>query len=186
MSAIDAAGEPIELRNQQGGPCASWPMPSPRPAPAGRRAYRFRPRMLEGRLVIEIVWLSVLRITTSRRPTFRGCNIPLCSGLQVCSPPGPLYRCIYFAGQPGFYVPAYCALLPPHTPDMLTVRIQAIDGAGTYTLPDFQPCRLLTSLRGHYPASSLLRSNPPLAGALVLSDAVKAAPFNHDVHHRGF
>src|SRR6476620_9480933 len=26
---------------------------------------------------------------------------------------------------------------------MLTVRIQAIDGAGTFTLPDFQPCRLL-------------------------------------------
>src|SRR5262245_9748455 len=33
---------------------------------------------------------------------------------------------------------------PP--PDMLTVRIQAIDGTGTFTLPDFQPCRLLTSL----------------------------------------
>src|SRR5258705_7338687 len=26
---------------------------------------------------------------------------------------------------------------------MLTVRIQAIDGTGTCTLPDFQPCRLL-------------------------------------------
>jgi len=62
-----------------------------------------------------------------------------------------IYRCIYSAGQLGFYVRAYCASLPPHTPDMLTVRIQAIDGAGTYTLPDFQPCRLLTSLRGHYP-----------------------------------
>jgi len=33
---------------------------------------------------------------------------------------------------------------------MLTVRIQAIDGTGTFTLPDFQPCRLLTSLQPHY------------------------------------
>src|SRR5215471_215708 len=79
-------------------------------------------------------------------PCFEDADIPLCSGLQVCSPPGRLYRCNYSAGQPGFYVRAYCASLPPHTPDMLTVRIQAIDGAGTYTLPDFQPCRLLTSL----------------------------------------
>ena len=102
-------------------------------------------------------------------PRFEDADIPLCSGLQVCSPPGRLYRCNYSAGQPGFYVRAYCASLPPHTPDMLTVRIQAIDGAGTYTLPDFQPCRLLTSLHGHYPASSLLRSSAPLIGASVLS-----------------
>ena len=47
-------------------------------------------------------------------------------------------------GSRGFYIRAYCALLPPHTSDMLTARIQAIDGAGTFTLPDFQPCRLLT------------------------------------------
>jgi hypothetical protein len=55
-------------------------------------------------------------------------------------------------GSRGFYIRAYCALLPPHTPDMLTVRIQAIDGTGTRTLPDFQPCRLLTSLQPHYRA----------------------------------
>jgi hypothetical protein len=55
-------------------------------------------------------------------------------------------------GSRGFYVRAYCALLPPHTPDMLTVRIQAIDGTGTFTLPDFQPYRLLTSLQPHYRA----------------------------------
>src|SRR5215510_421652 len=39
---------------------------------------------------------------------------------------------------------------PP--PDMLTVRVQAIDGTGTFTLSDFQPCRLLTSLQPHYRA----------------------------------
>ena len=43
---------------------------------------------------------------------------------------------------------------------MLTVRIQAIDGTGTCTLLDSQPCRLLTSLHGHYSASSLLRTRP--------------------------
>ena len=44
----------------------------------------------------------------------------------------------------GFYVRAYRALLPPHAPDMLTVRTQAIDGTGTFTLSNSQPCRLLT------------------------------------------
>ena len=52
-------------------------------------------------------------------------------------------------------------MLPPHAPDMLTVRIQAIDGTGTCTLSDSQPCRLLTSLRGRYSASQLLRTHPP-------------------------
>src|SRR6476619_6226174 len=33
---------------------------------------------------------------------------------------------------------------------MLTVRIQAIDGAGTFTLPDFQPCRLLIPCSGDF------------------------------------
>src|SRR5262249_37075082 len=37
-------------------------------------------------------------------------------------------------GSRGFYVRAHRALLPPHAPDMLTVRIQAIDGTGTCTL----------------------------------------------------
>ena len=63
-------------------------------------------------------------------------------------------------GSRGFYVRAYRALLPPHAPDMLTVRIQVIDGTGTFTLSDCQPCRLLTLLHGHYSASSLLRARP--------------------------
>src|SRR5712671_2923489 len=48
---------------------------------------------------------------------------------------------------------------------MLTVRIQVIDGTGTFTLSDSQPCRLLTSLHRHYPASSVLRTSPPPQGA---------------------
>src|SRR3979411_1458356 len=43
---------------------------------------------------------------------------------------------------------------------MLTVRIQVIDGTGTFTLSDSQPCRLVTSLRGHYSASSLVWARP--------------------------
>jgi hypothetical protein len=46
-------------------------------------------------------------------------------------------------GGQGFYVRAERASLPPHAPDMLTVRTQAIDGARTYTLLDSQHCRLL-------------------------------------------
>src|SRR6266436_10075942 len=48
---------------------------------------------------------------------------------------------------------------------MLTVRIQVIDGTGTFTLSDSQPCRLLTSLHLHYPASAVLRTSPPPQGA---------------------
>src|SRR5580693_9126098 len=104
----------------------------------------------------------VPRITTSRRVRVSRLQIVLdVPGLQVCSPPRsflPLH--ILLQGSRGFYVRAYRALLPPHAPDMLTVRIQVIDGTGTFTLSDSQPCRLLTLLHGHYSASSLLRARP--------------------------
>ena len=78
-------------------------------------------------------------------PSSEGNGEPLSSlwPMSLCGRLGPS------AGQPGFYVRAYCASSPPHTPDMLTVRIQAIDGTGSCTLLDFQPCRLLrfTALR---------------------------------------
>src|SRR6516162_4493021 len=47
-------------------------------------------------------------------------------------------------GSRGFYIRAERASLPPHAPDMLTVRTQAIDGTRTFTSLDPQPCRLLT------------------------------------------
>src|SRR5262245_20266345 len=63
---------------------------------------------------------------------------------------------------------------PP--PDMLTVRIQAIDGTGTFTLPDFQPCRLLTSLQLHYRAfTTTTRRSAPLRRIGTFGLAVGAA-----------
>src|SRR5271167_3940752 len=80
---------------------------------------------------------------------FEAADIPLCSGLQICSPPRsfPPLR-IQPQGGRGFDIRAERASLPPHAPDLLTVRIQAIDGTRTFTSQDSQPCRLLpTSCR---------------------------------------
>src|SRR6202051_1931364 len=89
-------------------------------------------------------------------------NVP---ASKFARPPDRPYRCeILLQGSRGFYVRAYRALLPPHAPDMLTVRIQVIDGTGTFTLSDSQPCRLLTSLHRRYPASAVLRTSPPPQG----------------------
>ena len=76
---------------------------------------------------------------------------------SLLSPRSFLPLRILLQGSRGFYVRAYRALLPPHAPDMLTVRIQVIDGTGTFTQSNSQPCRLLTSLHGRYSISSLLR-----------------------------
>lgn len=51
--------------------------------------------------------------------------------------------CLSALGSRGFYIRAYRGSLPPHAADMLSVQIRAIDGAGTSTPQDRQPCRLL-------------------------------------------
>jgi len=103
----------------------------------------------------------VPRITTSRRSVFRGCRYSLMfRPPSLLSPQIVPTAAILLQGSRGFYVRAYRALLPPHAPDMLTVRIQVIDGTGTFTLSDSQPCRLLTSLHRHYPASAVLWTHP--------------------------
>src|SRR5713226_2996917 len=107
-------------------------------------------------------------------------DIPLCSGLQVCSPPRSFLPLrILLQGSRGFYVRAYRALLPPHAPDMLTVRIQVIDGTGTFTLSDSQPCRLLTSLHRRYPASAVLRTSPPPQGAQPVPSGFRLVIADH-------
>src|SRR6266850_4890369 len=77
---------------------------------------------------------------------FEAADISLCSGLRVCSSPRsflPLHKVPQ--GSRDFYIRAERASLPLHAPDMLAVRIQAIDGTRTSTLLDSQPCRPLPS-----------------------------------------
>ena len=77
---------------------------------------------------------------------FEAADISLCSGLRVCSSPRsflPLRNVPQ--GSRDFYIRAERASLPLHAPDMLAVRIQAIDGTGTFTLLNSQPCRPLPS-----------------------------------------
>jgi hypothetical protein len=105
---------------------------------------------------------SVPRMTTSRRPVFRGCRYSLMfRPPSLLTPRSFLPLRILPQGSRGFYVRAYRALLPPHAPDMLTVRIQAIDGTGTFTLSDSQPCRLLTFLHGGSLVERLPMLHPP-------------------------
>jgi hypothetical protein len=64
-------------------------------------------------------------------------DIPLCSGLQVCSPPRslrPIRPSSY--GRHGFYFRASYSSFPPHTSDMLTARI------GQLAVGDLHPIRL--------------------------------------------
>jgi hypothetical protein len=81
---------------------------------------------------------------------FEAADISLCSGLRVCSSPRsflPLHKVLQ--GSRDFYIRAERASLPLHAPDMLAVRIQAIDGTRTSTLLDSQPCRPLPSPSPH-------------------------------------
>src|SRR5260221_3043576 len=117
----------------------------------------------------------------ANRPSKMGKGIEIAWGYSLMfrlpsllSPRSFLPLRILLQGSRGFYVRAYGALLPPHAPDMLTVRIQVIDGTGTFTPSDSQPCRLLTLLRRHYPASTLLRPCPTPAMTVACRD-VEAA-----------
>src|SRR6266705_3230704 len=60
---------------------------------------------------------------------------------------------------------------------MLTVRTQVIDGTGTFTLSDSQPCRLLTSLHGHYTRRFLAttKQSAPARRIGTFGPAVRAA-----------
>src|SRR5215831_19829695 len=72
---------------------------------------------------------------------------------SLCCPPrSSLPLRVLPQGSRGFYVRAERASLPPHAPDMLTVRTQAIDGTRTFTSLDPQPCRLLNLCQRPSPA----------------------------------
>src|SRR4029077_11100986 len=62
---------------------------------------------------------------------------------------------------------------------MLTVRIQAIDGAGTFTLPDFQPCRLLIP-PADLPGAPQLNTSP-----VVSPVNASRRPSRDAAHHSG-
>jgi hypothetical protein len=79
-------------------------------------------------------------------------------------------------GSRGFYIRAYRASLPLHAPDMLAVRIQAIDGAGTFTQPDSQPCRLLPPVNASTPPS---RAAPHDSGPMWVADPLSYDSFIH-------
>src|SRR5712692_6733958 len=81
---------------------------------------------------------------------FEAADISLCSGLRVCSSPRSFLPLLKVPqGSRDFYIRAERASLPLHAPDMLAVRIQAIDGTRTSTLSDSQPCRPLPSPPPH-------------------------------------
>src|SRR5262249_19752157 len=104
------------------------------------------------------------------------------SGLQGCSPPLAFPPLLFLApGRLGFLVRGYCASFPPHPPEMLTVRIPAIDGTGTFTLPDFQPCRLLIPCSGDF-SSGTRGLHQPLG--MSLSPCCRFHPAEVGVPHR--
>src|ERR1019366_2442358 len=110
---------------------------------------------------------------------FEAADISLCSGLRVCSSPRsflPLHKVPQ--GSRDFYIRAERASLPLHAPDMLAVRIQAIDGTRTSTLLDSQPCRPLPSPPPHTarPGSRELPVDPDLRSPLGL-------PVLHLIHY---
>jgi len=108
--------------------------------------------------------------TTFHGASFGAADISLCSGLRVCSPPRSFLPLRLPAqGSRGFYVRAYRASLPPHAPDMLAARIQAIGGVRTFTRPDSQPCRLLPPVYASLVTSRWPPQNSGPSGSLPLS-----------------
>jgi hypothetical protein len=57
--------------------------------------------------------------------------------------PDRSYRCAYGAGQPRFLHPGISCFVASARAGYASRPIQAIDGVGTFTRPDSQPCRLL-------------------------------------------
>ena len=100
---------------------------------------------------------------------FDAADIPLCSDLRVCSSPRSLLPLrLSPQGSRDFYPRAPRVSLPPHAPEMLTARIQAIDGARTCTSPDSQPCRLLPPVHALRQALRQAAQNSGPSSSLLL------------------
>ena len=95
-------------------------------------------------------------------PFFETAVISLCSGPQVCSPPRsfPPQRLIA-SGQPGLLSEQNMLRFLRMHRTLLTIRIQAIDGMGTPTPQDSQPCRLLRRCGRIVPRSARLVQPSP-------------------------
>jgi len=93
-------------------------------------------------------------------PFFETAVISLCSGLQVCSPPRsfPPQRLIA-SGQPGLLSEQNMLRFLRMHRTLLPIRIQAIDGVGTCTPQDSQPCRLLQCNQDFSPTKHNLARN---------------------------
>ena len=78
--------------------------------------------------------LITVNYVTGGTPTFRKIGSKSISAAITSDPVSPTAQ-MKIAGQDSSNE-AKCALLPPHAPDMLTVRIQVIDGTGTFTQSD--------------------------------------------------
>jgi hypothetical protein len=117
----------------------------------------------------------VPRITTSRRSVFRGCRYSLMfRPPSLLSPQIVPTAALTAAGQPGILRPGLSCFVTSTRTGYANRLTQAIDGTGTFTLSDSQPCRLLTLLRRHYPTSLLVRPCPTPAMTVACRD-VEAA-----------
>src|SRR5271169_853082 len=111
--------------------------------------------------------------TTSRGGVFEAADISLCSGLRVCSSPRSFLPLLKVPqGSRDFYIRAERASLPLHAPDMLAVRIQAIDDPRSDPVGrDLSDRYVVTSLR-HY----LNRCSPK--GGSIKPNLAKDAKMN--------
>ena len=101
----------------------------------------------------------VPRITTSRRPLFRGCRYFVMFRPPSLLAPQIVPTAAYTAaGQPGLLRPGLsCSFTRTGYANRPT---QAIDGTGTFTLSDSQPCRLLLSRHPAIQTTGLLTVAP--------------------------
>ena len=86
----------------------------------------------------------VPRITTSRRPVFRGCRYSVMFRPPSLLSPQIVPTAVHTAaGQPGILRPGLSCFVASTRTGYANRPTQAIDGTGTFTLSDSQPCRLL-------------------------------------------